>query len=73
MSAHGLADLAQQCSVCVVRVGVIVLHLCTRGYSQLFVEIKNISVPAESRKSGNLGGSFVLASLHMRFLDYSFI
>lgn len=69
LSAHGLAALAQQCSVCAVRVGVIVLHLCTRAYSQLFVEIKNISVPAESRMSGNLVGCFVLASLHMRFLD----
>lgn len=70
LSAHGLAALAQQCSVCVVHVGVIVLHLCTRGYSQLFIEIKNTSVPAESRKSGNLGGSFVPASLHiLRFLD----
>lgn len=65
MSAHELAALARQCSVCVVHVGVIVLHLCTRGYTKLFVEIRNISVPAESRKSGNLVGSFVLASLHM--------
>lgn len=51
LSAHGLAALAQQCSVCVVCVGVIVLHLCARGYSQLLVERKNISVPGEGWKS----------------------
>lgn len=59
--------------VCIVCVGVIVLHLCALGYWKLFVERKNISVPAQTRKAGNLAGGFGPASLRTWLLDEGFV
>lgn len=58
LSAHGLAALAQQCSVCVVRVGVIVLHLYTQRLLTILCWNKVYFCPCWIRDVWKSCGSF---------------